>query len=71
MFFRMHQRRRLPDPRPELTDQEVVAAFRIAIQRGGRLPRLADLYLSTICAEHLIEELRGEGLEIVRRAPGG
>lgn len=67
----MKQHRLFPDPRPAVTDEEIVAAFRIAIQRGGRLPRLADLYRSTICAEHLIDELRGEGLEIVRRAPGG
>ncbi len=62
----MHQGRLFPDPSPEATDEEVVAAFRVAIERGGRLPRLAELYLNTICAEHLIEVLRGQGLEIVR-----
>ncbi len=62
----MHQGRLFPDPLPEATDEEVVAAFRVAIERGGRLPRLAELYLNTICAEHLIEVLRGQGLEIVR-----
>jgi hypothetical protein len=49
----------------------VIHAFRIAIERGGRLPRLAELYLGTICAEHLVRELRGQGLEIVRRALDG
>jgi hypothetical protein len=63
----MLQRRLFPDPRPDLTDEEVVAALRIAIERGGRLPRIADLYLNTICAEHVVEELRGLGLEVVRK----
>ena len=54
----MRQGKFFCDPRPEVTDEEVVEAFRIALQRGGRLPRLADLYLSTVCAEHLIDELR-------------
>jgi hypothetical protein len=67
----MEQQPRLfPDPRPPVTDDEVVAAFRIAIERGGRLPRLAELYLSTVCAEHLIDELRGAGLDVVRASPG-
>ncbi len=65
----MDQRSLFPDPRPQVTDDEVVAAFRIAIARGGRLPRLAELYLSTVCAEHLVDELRGAGLEVVRAAP--
>jgi hypothetical protein len=67
----MRQGSFFPDPRPDVTDEEVIHAFRIAIERGGRLPRLAELYLGTICAEHLVRELRGQGLEIVRRALDG
>jgi hypothetical protein len=59
-----------PDPRPDVTDEEVIHAFRIAIQRGGRLPRLAELYLGTVCAEHLVRELREQGLEVVRQPLG-
>jgi hypothetical protein len=55
------------DQRQDATNEEVVAAFRVAIQGGGRLPRLADLYLSTVCAKHLVDELRGTGLDVVRR----
>lgn len=70
MFLHMRQPYLFPDPRPEVTDEEVVDAFRIAVQRGGKLPRLAELYLSTICAEHLVEELRQQGLDVVRRPLG-
>jgi hypothetical protein len=70
MFLPMRQARLFPDPRADVSDEEVVAAFRVAIQRGGRLPRLAELYLGTVCAEHLVEELRGQGLDVVRRPLG-
>ena len=30
---------------------------------------MADLYLNTVCAEQLVHELRGAGLEIVRAVP--
>ena len=63
----MRQGRLFPDPRPDLTDDEIIAAIRAAIDSGGRLSRPAELYLSAICAEHLVLELRGQGLEIVRR----
>ncbi len=65
----MDQPSLFPDPRQDATDEEVVTAFRVAIQRGGRLPRLADLYLSTVCATHLVDELRQAGLDVVRRPP--
>jgi hypothetical protein len=67
MFSSMEQANLFPDLRPTATDEEVMAAFRVAISRGGRLPRLAELYLSSICAEHLVDELRVAGLEIVKR----
>ncbi len=69
MFPHMRQARRFPDPRPDLTDEEVVAAVRAAIERGGNLSRLAELYLATLCAGHLLRE-RGQGLEVVRRPLG-
>ena len=65
----MEQGRLFPDPRPSVTDEEVVAAIRTAISSGGRLSRMADLHLCTVCAEHLVKELRGAGLEIVRAMP--
>jgi hypothetical protein len=63
----MEQANLFLDQRQDATDEEVVAAFRVAIARGGRLPRMADLYLSTVCAQHLVDELRGAGLDVVRR----
>lgn len=67
----MEQGGLFPNQLPEATDEEVVAAFRVAIERGGRLPRLAELYLNTVCAEHLVEVLREQGLEFVRRLKSG
>jgi hypothetical protein len=49
------------------TDEEVVAAFRIAIERREQPPRLAEIYLNTVAAEHLLKELRDQGLDAVRR----
>jgi hypothetical protein len=65
----MEQGSLFPDPRPTLTDDELVTVFRCAILRGGRLSRMADLYLNSVCAEHLVHELRVAGLEVVRIAP--
>lgn len=50
-----------------LSDEEIAAVLRQAIVRGGRLPRSADLYLAGVCAEHLVDELRTAGLDVVRR----
>ena len=73
MFFirslRMEQGSLFPDPRTTVTDEELVAVFRGAIARRGRLSRLADLYLNTVCAEHLVHELRVAGMQVVRAAP--
>jgi hypothetical protein len=57
------------NPRPTVTVDELVAVFRGAISRGGRLSRMADMYLNAVCAEHLVHELRVAGLEVVRAAP--
>jgi hypothetical protein len=65
----MEQGSLFPDPRPAVTDEELVAVFRGAISRGGRLSRMADLYLNAVCAEHLVHELRVAGMEVVRAAP--
>jgi hypothetical protein len=62
----MEQASFFPDPRPTVTDEELAAVFRGAISRGGRLSRMADLYLNTVCAEHLVHELRVAGMEVVR-----
>lgn len=65
----MKQGSLFPDPRQNATDEEVIHVLRIALSRGGRLPRMAELYLSGICAEHLVDELHLADLEVVRRAP--
>ncbi len=49
------------------TDEEVVQVLRLAIARGGRLPRMAELYLSSVCAEHLLEALRRARLGVVHQ----
>lgn len=51
-------------------DEEVIATLRRAIARSGRLPRSADMLLCGLCAEYLVDELRGAGLKVVR-APSG
>lgn len=63
----MEQGSLFSDLRRNASDEEVVQVLRIALARGGRLPRLAELYLSSICAEHLLEELRLAELEVVHR----
>jgi hypothetical protein len=64
----MEQLTLFPDPRQTVTDEELAAVFRGAISRGGRLSRTADLYLSAVCAAHLVHELRVAGMEVVRAA---
>ncbi|HEY1410536.1 MAG TPA: hypothetical protein VGF36_00265, partial [Rhodopila sp.] len=60
-----------PEPPRMVPDEEVVETLRAAIARAGRLPRSADLLLCGLCAEYLAGELRGAGLQVVRRAPAG
>lgn len=60
-----------PEPQPTLPDEEVVEMLRAAIARAGRLPRSADMLLCGLCAQYLVEELRGAGMEVVRRPPPG
>jgi hypothetical protein len=64
----MEQGALFPDLRQNATDEEVVQVLRIAIARGGRLPRMAEMYLSSVCAEHLLAELRTAEFEVVHRA---
>ena len=66
MFLSMEQRSLFPDTRPALSDDEIAEVLRQAILRGRRWHRAADLYLAGICAEHLVDELRGADLEVVR-----
>lgn len=67
MFLFMEQGDLFPDPRPALSDEEIATVLRAAIARGGRLPRTAELWLSSLCAEFLVAELRNAGLDVVRR----
>ena len=53
-------------PHDELTDEEVAAILRQSIANAGRLPRQAEVFLASICAEHLVEGLRAAGLLVVR-----
>lgn len=63
----MRQACLFPDLPQTVPDEEVVDVLRSAIARGGRLPRTAELFLSGICAEHLVAELHLADLEVVRR----
>ena len=63
----MEQPDLFPDPRPTATNEEVVSVLRGATMRGSGLPRSADLLLSGLCAEHLVDQMRSAGLEVVRR----
>jgi len=62
----MNQGSLFPEPQPLVPDEEVADILRAAIARAGRLPRSADLMLSGMCAEYLVDALRCSGLEIVR-----
>ena len=53
-------------PHDELTDGEIAAILREAIQDARGLMRIADLYLSGICAEHLVDRLRAAGVVVIR-----
>ena len=53
-------------PHEELTDDEVADVLRQSIANAGRLPRHADLFLASICAEHLVDSLRAAGLQVIR-----
>jgi len=64
----MEQPSLFPDTVLPVSDDEVEAVLRTAIYSGGRLSRPADLYLSAVCARHLVDELQSAGLRIVRPA---
>jgi hypothetical protein len=63
----MEQRDLFPSPYQPVLDEEVCKVLAMAICYGGRLPRTADLHLSTMCAEHLLDQLNLAGLAVVRR----
>jgi hypothetical protein len=67
MFYAMEQRHLFPIPYETLSDEQVAEVLWRAIAQGGRLSRGAELHLSTLCAEHLVAELRAADLEVVRR----
>jgi hypothetical protein len=58
-----------PDGLYELSDSELAAALATGLASNGRLPRHADLFLATICAEGLVDRLRAEGLVVVVKRP--
>jgi hypothetical protein len=66
MFLAMEQENLFPEAPNVLSDKEIAAVLHAAIAGGIRRHREADLYLSTICAEHLATELRLVGLVVVR-----
>jgi hypothetical protein len=69
MFSFMEQALLFPDLPPPLTDEEIVTVLRTALARGIRGSREADLYLSTVCAKFLVDELRLAGLAVLRPPP--
>lgn len=55
-----------PEAPSTVSDDEVVETLRAAIACAGRLPRPADLLLCGLCAQYLLDELHGAGLNVVR-----
>ena len=53
-------------PHDQLSDEEIAEVLRLSIANAGRLPRNADVFLASICAEHLVDGLRAAGLLVVR-----
>jgi hypothetical protein len=70
MFSSMSNASLFPELQSTVPDEEVIETLRAAIARGGRLSRMADMLLCGVCAQYLVEELHGAGLEVVR-APVG
>jgi hypothetical protein len=64
----MEQQSLFPETLLPVPDDEVVEVLRTAILAGGRLSRLAELYLAGTCARHLVAELRIAGLRVVKPA---
>lgn len=60
----------LPLP-PGLSDDEIAAILRRAIcGRVGRGDRMANLYLATLSAERLVDELRLAGAVVILKEAG-
>jgi hypothetical protein len=53
-------------PYEEVLDEEVATILRQSIANAGRLPRHVDVFLASICAEHLVDGLRAAGLQVIR-----
>lgn len=66
MFRAMIQGTLFPEAPSTVPDDEVVETLRAAIACAGRLPRPADLLLCGLCAQYLLDELHGAGLNVVR-----
>ena len=71
MFPTMEQGTLFPVPYEALSDEQIAEILRCAISRAGRLSRSAELHLNSLCAEHLVAELRAADLEVVRRREAG
>jgi hypothetical protein len=53
-------------PHEVLSDEDIAGVLRQSIGDAGRLPRHAEVFLAGICAEHLVDGLRGAGLLVAR-----
>ena len=62
----MEQDSLLPGLLSPLTDEEIVAVLQAAIACGIRRSREADLFLTQVCARHLVNALRLARLAVVR-----
>jgi hypothetical protein len=56
------------DPPRELSDTELTDMVHGFIVRGMHLSREADLFLASLCAGHLVQQLRAEGVMAVKPA---
>jgi hypothetical protein len=63
----MEQRDLFPLLYQPVAEDEVARILTTAISRGEKQPREADLYLSTVCAEYLLDQLTAAGPTVVRR----
>ena len=53
-------------------DEDVVAILAAAIRdaKGGRMTREAEIFMASLCAEHLVDRLALAGVTVVRRGEG-
>jgi hypothetical protein len=54
------------EPHEQLSDEDIADVLRQSIANAGQLSLHADVFLASICAEHLVDGLRAAGLLVVR-----